>query len=272
VTVFVLTGVIVTLFRRAFLWLTASYLIVVLLFAVANGAPVSAFRDAITGLWYNDAFRLAALLPMVATPLAVLGLLTAIRALQRLTARVHDRYSLAGTTRSLTIGVVTVVCVAVAAFATQDRTIHKRASDMSDQYRISDMSALLTPDERAFFSQVSRLVPPGDVIAGNPWNGSSLVYAYENRPALFPHVGGSFPQEYWDLASGLADGTPAACAAARDLQVKYVLDFGSRFLFVGDRRALRFAGLTSVGDSSVLTLLSEHAGLKLFKVTGCAAS
>ena len=269
-SIVVLTGVVITLFRRRLLWLSASWAVAVLLFAVANGGPEGALRDAITGLWYNDSFRLAALLPIVAVPLAVQGLLAIIRFAQRGANRMLPGSRTPAATRGVSAAVA-VALVAIAVAGTQFGNIQAARSSLAATYRMSDTSPLLGTAERDFLAEVGRIVPEGSVIAGNPWNGSSLVYAYTGRAALFPHVGGSYPPSYRDVAAGLAQGTPAACAAADALGVDYVLDFGDRYVFAEDKRADQYGGLTAVEDSSVLTVVAEDAGLKLYEVTGCAA-
>jgi hypothetical protein len=271
-TLLVLTGAVITLFRRRLLWLTGSYFVAILLFAVANGGQVGALRDAITGLWYNDSFRLAALLPVIGVPLAVQGLLTIVRLAQRGANTALARVPASAAAHRATATAVALALLAIATLGTQFSNIPAARASLAETYRLDATSFLLSSAERDFFARVARVVPAGSVVAGNPWNGSSLVYAYTGRPALFPHVGGSYPQEYWDLAAGLAQGTPAACAAAADLGVRYVLDFGDRYVFAEDKRADKYGGITAVEDSTVLTVVAEEAGLKLYEVTGCAAS
>ena len=270
-SLFVLTGAVITLFRRRLLWLSAAWVVAVVLFAVANGGPEGPLRDAITGLWYNDSFRLAALLPVAAVPLAVQGLLTIIRSAQRGTDRALDGLQASATTRRTSAIAVVLVVVTVATLATQFSNITAARSNLAAKHRLSDTSPLLGTAERDFLAEVALIVPEDGIVAGNPWNGSSLVYAYTGRAALFPHVGGNYPQEYWDIAEGLAEGTPAACAAAADLGVDYVLDFGDRYVFADDDRADQYDGITSVANSSVLTEVAEADGSKLYEVTGCAA-
>jgi len=268
---FVLTGAVITLFRRRLLWLSASWAVAVLLFAVANGGPEGSLRDAITGLWYNDSFRLAALLPVVAAPLAVQGMLTIIRLAQRGTERAMLRTPGSATVRRVSAAAVAVALLAVGVVSTQFSNIPAAQSGLASTYAVRDTSPLLSAAERDFFATVDRIVPRDGVIAGNPWNGSSLVYAYTGRATLFPHVGGNYPQEYWDIAEGMAQGTPAACSAAANVGLDYVLDFGDRYVFANDKRAEAYKGITSVRNSQVLSVVAEDAGLKLYKVTGCAA-
>ena len=270
-SLFVLTGAVITLFRRRLLWLSAAWLLAVVLFAVANGGPEGPLRDAITGLWYNDSYRLAALLPVAAVPLAVQGLLTIIRFAQRGTDRALAGRQTSPTVRRTAATAVVLVLMLGATLATQYGNLTVARSNLAAKYRLTDTSPLLGASERDFLAEVALIVPEDAVVAGNPWNGSSLVYAYTGRAALFPHVGGKYPEEYWDIAGGLAQGTPAACAAAADLGVDYVLDFGDRYVFAGDERASAFDGVTTVAGSNVLTVVAEAGGSKLYEVTGCAA-
>ena len=50
----------------------------------------------------------------------------------------------------------------------------------------------INPDELQLFEDVAELTPEDAVIAGNPWNGSALAYAFTGRRVLFPHVGGAY--------------------------------------------------------------------------------
>ncbi|MGR2753276.1 DUF6541 family protein [Agromyces arachidis] len=256
------------LLRRTPGWLVASWLLAAVMFAVANGWPEGALRTAITGLWYNDAFRLAALGPVVAVPLAVVGLVIAadwIAAGFDLAARRRGAEPSAG----LRATVVALVA-SVAVVGTQFGAIQSIDGNLADAYRLDADSPSLNPDEIALFEDVAELVPDDAVIAGNPWNGSALVYAYTGRRALFPHVGGAYTEAHRAVAEGLADATPEACAAAEELGVTHVIDSDPRMLFIGDARAELYPGLTDLPrDPAGLALLAERGDARLYEVTGC---
>ena len=268
VTLLVMVGIFGVFLRRTPIWLVVAYVLSVLLFAVANGAPQGPFRTALTGLWYNDAFRLAAVLPVTAVALATIGLALlvewAARGIRRLVpGDPTERRS------RVAVAAATAVVLLVAIVGTQFGGVQRTRGHIADAYRFEDRSPLLSPDEVEIFSEVAELTPPDAIIAGNPWNGSALVYAFVDRAALFPHLGGRYPDAYWAVADGLGDGDSAACEAAEEIGVEYVLDFGDHFVFANDRRAELYPGLTALTDPSALTLLAEHGDAKLYEVTGC---
>ncbi|MFE5672434.1 DUF6541 family protein [Agromyces sp. NPDC056523] len=267
-TALVLLGVVAAVRRRVPVWLVASYLLTVLLFAFANGWPEGPLRTAITGLWYNDAFRLAALLPITAVPLAAAGLVLLLEWvgawLERLAARRDGRPSPAVRT-----GVASAVAV-LAVLATQFGAIQSTRADLEAAYRIDERSPAVNPDELRLFEDVADLTPEDAVIAGNPWNGSALAYAFTGREVLFPHVGGRYTEAHWAVARGLADADPAACHAAQELGVTHVIDSDGRMLFLGDARAELYPGLTDLPrDPEGLTLVAERGDARLYEVTGC---
>jgi hypothetical protein len=269
VTALVAVGVVGGLaLRRTPGWLVASWLLAAVMFGIANGWPEGALRTAITGLWYNDAFRLAALGPVVAVPLAVIGLVLVLDWIAAAIDRAARRRG-AEPSSGLRATVLALVA-AVAVVGTQFGAIPSIDGNLADAYRLGDRSPSLNPDELALFDDVADLVPEDAVIAGNPWNGSALVYAYTGRRALFPHVGGAYTPAHRAVAEGLADATPEACAAAAELGVTHVIDSDTRMLFVGDARAELYPGLTDLPrDPEGLTLLAERGDTRLYEVTGC---
>lgn len=269
VTLLVVVGVVGGLIvRRTPGWLVASWLLAAVMFGFANGWPEGALRTAITGLWYNDAFRLAALGPVVAVPLAVIGLALVLDVVGAGLDRAARRRG-AEPSAGLRATVLSLVA-AVAVVGTQFGAIPSMDGNLEDAYRIDERSPSLNPDELALFDDVAELVPEDAVIAGNPWNGSALVYAYTGRRALFPHVGGAYTPAHRAVAEGLADATPEACGAAAELGVTHVIDSDARMLFVGDARAESYPGLTDLPrDPEGLTLLAERGDARLYELTGC---
>ncbi|MGR0220188.1 DUF6541 family protein [Agromyces sp. ZXT2-6] len=254
--------------RRAPGWLVASWLLAAIMFGFANGWPEGPLRTAITGLWYNDAFRIAAIGPVVAVPLAVIGLVLALEwvgvALDRSARRrgAEPAPALRATVLSLV--------AAIAVVGTQFGAIPSMDRDLAHAYRLDDRSPSVNPDELALFDDVAELVPEDGVIAQNPWNGSALAYAFTGRTVLFPHVGGRYTEAHRTVAEGLADADPAACEAARQLGVTHVIDSDDRMLFIGDARAELYPGLTDLPrDPEALTLLAERGDARLYQVTGC---
>ena len=268
-SVLMIIGIIVAIRQKDYRWLLASYLITVVLFMIATGWYPGRLRSAFVGIWYNNLPRLAALLPLFAVPLAAIGGVAVIRWIQR---RINDsqlatlRTSM---TRKLAIAVA-AACVLVLAPATQDGSIARAEEIVASTYRLSAESPLISPDELAMFQVVKRVTPTSAVIAGNPWNGSGLVYAYADRKALFPHVLGSWTVEQWELAESFNTGSPSTCRIIRELNVSYVLDFGDRYLTPGNPRVKQYPGFDDLEHSTAVTLVARQGGAKLYKVTGCS--
>ena len=87
VAVGAVTALVVTRWR----WLVVSYGLVAGLFVTAQALDHAGIRGVLTGYWYSDAVRLAALLPVFAVPLAALGVVTSAVACARLVRAVHER-------------------------------------------------------------------------------------------------------------------------------------------------------------------------------------
>lgn len=265
-----------TVFRMGSLrWLAACYAIVGALYVVAASLPESALRDALVGTWYQDTYRLAALLPLFATPLAVVGGLriwdswrasAAAFKLQRVIGHRFRWRSHTGAT-----ALATITAFAFAALATVAGPLSHYIAGAATVYRFDAGSDLLTPDELALLKRIPSQVPPDAVIADNPWNGSSLAYAYANRRVLTAHL---FAEK--DADTSLIDrelkeapDNEAVCSALKKKNVQYVLDFGSQYL-IDLPGSETYPGVTDISDVQGLDLVdSQGDGAKLYRITAC---
>ncbi|UTX52787.1 DUF6541 family protein [Leucobacter aridicollis] len=266
-TALVVIGAIIAIGQRRHRWLIISYAALLLLFGVANGLPASALRTALIGLWYNDAWRLAAILPLAAIPLAVLGLST-------LAALIHVGWlrwrALLGRDPATGRAAAAGAAVLLALAATQGSGIYAAVQAVSSRYDPVGNPILLSEDEETLLKRLDEHVPADTVLAANPWNGGSLAYAISDREVLVAHTGGLLTPEVAELTSNLADGGARVCELAADLNVEFVLDFGERYVFPGTPRAEPFAGISGVEDSSILTEVDREGDAVLFEITGCS--
>lgn len=232
-------------------WLVACHAAAGVLYVAARASDAP-WAQALTGPWYNDAFRLAALGPVTGLPLAVLGV-------SRLVVwrrpgwlrREHVRWVL----------VLLVVLV-----TTQGMSVRDNARVLGWWYRPTE---LLGPAEEALVRRLPDLVPVGTVVAGNPWNGSALVQPLAQRRALFPHLNGVWGADRTLLATALdrAASDAQVCVAARRLGVGFVLDGPSTF-WPGDRRSLRYPGLEVAGHAG-FEAVATGGRLTLYRLTDC---
>jgi hypothetical protein len=231
------------------------------LYVVAAGFGLSWFRSGLTGIWYGDSYRLAALLPVVVLPLAVIGF---VKAYDVVMAKVRGR----ATTTPARANAISIALIAVTLLASQGFSVQTATIEATENYHLSEDSPLLTAQERDVLDHVAQFVPEGSVVAGNPWTGAALVYALGNRPALLPHVGGFDTAKTRFLANRLrnAGSDPNVCANAEFLGVEYVLDFGDQEVH-GGRHA--FSGFTNLDESKAVEPLYVKGDVGLYRLTAC---
>ena len=253
-----LVGVVAAAQRPELRWLVGCHAAVVGLFALAAGSD-SGLAQALTGPWYNDAFRLGALLPVTAVPLAALGV-------AELSRWATSRLPAPGRRAPLVAAAAVLATAGLAGL--QGASVGTNSAVVQRWY---GHAALAGPAEQRLFSQLRDVVPAGSVIAGNPWNGSALAEAVGGREVLFPHLSGSWGSERATVAASLVDvrTDPVACAAAKRLKVDYVLAGPSDF-WRGDRRQQLYAGL-DVSTAAGFEPVAHGGRLTLYKVPACDA-
>ena len=262
--ILVLAGFVVMARTPRLRWVPAAYLLVAWLYVLARGSD-SELSSNLTGLWYNDSYRLASILPVLGTPMAVVGLLLPRRWLE-------DRRRQAPF--PLVPEAITVAALAGTVVATGGMYVDRISADISQAYRLSwspDLSILLTESEQELFTRIGEYVPEGAVVAGNPWNGSSLVSALGDRDVVFPHFVGAWDEPREILIEGMRDvaSDPEVCSAARELGVEYVID-GGRWIVEFDRRAARYSGFEDLGTADGLERVARYGETTLYRVTECA--
>ncbi|KRF28451.1 DUF6541 family protein [Phycicoccus sp. Soil802] len=256
----VLVGCVVAWRRPQLRWLVLAHAAAGGAFVLVAGSDGPVAR-ALSGPWYDDPFRFAALLGVTAVPLAALGLEAgAIAGVRGVRARSHRFPAL----RPL---VATCGLAAVVATLTGGMYAGGNSHVVATWYHGQSLAG---PAERAMLERLPQLVPSGELVAGNPWNGSPFASVLGDRAAVFPHVSGSWDPDRVLLASSLnrAEDLPEVCAAARRLDVGYVID-GSVAFWKGDHRQAQYRGLEVAGHPGFEPV--AHGGrLTLYRVTACS--
>ena len=259
VALLTLVGALACLTRARLWWLVPAHAASVGLDALAAGtdAPIS---QELTGFWYNDRYRLAAVVPVTGTLLAVVGVGALAAALARRTRANR--------------AVLAAALLALAAVPTRAFGLGAHADFLAVRYLLAEDSptaSLLSPAEQAFLrDRLPRDVPPGAVIAGDPWDGSSLAWAIGDRDVLFRHFNGRFTPDQRYLADHLRDAAtdPRVCPALRDTGVRYVLSLGPLF----DPPLLTptgWGGIQAIDGQPGFTLVAAEGTARLYEVTAC---
>jgi hypothetical protein len=264
----VLVGVVASLRVFEQRWLVAGHVasgFLYLLTASINRPDTQKF----TGYWYNDSFRLAAMLPITGVPLAVAGILF-------ITTRIADsaaaRDRMAGS-RWVSVTGIAVGLVVLVAGLTKGMYVPDRTARFASEYQSPPPGETLADGRlQAFFARVRNEIPEGSVVANNPWDGSGLLWALADRKTLFPHfsVPTNADQTYLSLHLDTAATDPKVCQAVNRLHVGFLLIGNVRFR-PSDPRALDYPGLVDPYSTDGFELVAADSKIKLYRITACAA-
>lgn len=261
---------------RRFWWLLASFAVSCMLFVIAAGFPWGNVRTAVAGVWYNDPYRLAALLPVLGLPIAAMGAWGVYDALRvRAEAFLTERRGTAAVDRTTAgsagyaLPAAAVAVLVLLALSTQGKSIDVAQASGAANFSLTDESPLLSTDESHLLERVATEVPEDAMVVGSPWTGASLVYALSGRETLMPHIFYSLSPAGQIVADQLDEmlTDPSVCKAVKDLNAYYVLDFGSKEVHGGDHP---YAGLDNIDSASGFELIDQQGSAKLYRVSGCS--
>jgi len=265
----VLAGIIWALIARtpASLVALGMYLVAAILFVTVVALPFGTLRDALTGAWYNNTPRLAAMLPLVMVTLGAYGVARTASALATIPVVERIRASTPPSGRVLLGAALAVGGM----LAVQGAALAQATTSVSALFAITPTSPLVNSDEYALLNRVDQHVPEGVAIAGSPWNGSSLAYALADRPVLMPHTLMEITQELELVNEGLVGAKPggAVCEAVEILHVGFVLDFGSQEVHGAQHE---FPGFEDLGTSDRVRLVDEQGEARLYEIVACGPS
>ncbi len=275
VTVLTLIGLAVAGLTRRY-WLLGAYGAVALLFFMAGAGQPGRIRTFLTGVWYNDPQRLAALLPVVILPLAVLGAVGCWDACVRWlgtagqTAETGKGGGPPGF-RKAAVPFAALISLSVLGVGTQQANLAAAQTSAARNYVLTTDADLLDSAEKALLERLRDEVPADSVVVGNPWNGSSLVYALAHRQTLQPHILGAVSDEALDIFANLdkAAADPAVCSSVRQLNADFVLDFGPREVNNGEGRTIDYGGLDDLRTSGAADVVDSQGAATLYRITAC---
>lgn len=247
--------------RSSQVFALAAFLAVGILYVVASALPWHQLRDLMTAAWYNNAPRLAALLPIVVIPLAAYGAAALIQ-------WIAPRLAIADRRRSMIAMVAGIVLVGLAGQGYASFQAIRMASAV---YTYTDESRLITLDEKTLLERLPDEVPADATVVGSAWTGAGLAYAFSDRAVLMPHMLMDLTKDDLLILDHLADARPgtAVCKAIERADALFVLDFGTQEIHGAEHE---YDGLADLEDSPAVTLIDEVGDARLYRVTGCDAS
>ena len=261
--------------RRPHRWPLGVMAVAAFLFIAVSSFDRIPFREFFTGVWYNDAYRLAALLPVAMAPIALAGVVRIVVWAQFLLEWSTARWAgtrpgrvLAATPQPWRAPAMAVLVLSLVMADGQLGNMRRAVWDTQPRYFLNQSSELLSADEEQLLQRVSSHVSPSDVIIGNPWTGAALVYAYSGRRATELHVYSNAGDDVRLLNTSLrwAESRPAVCDAVHRLGVTYVLDFGLREFHDLHHS---YAGLYRLVEDGVAEVVDQQGDARLLRITAC---
>ncbi|MFB3977702.1 DUF6541 family protein [Microbacterium proteolyticum] len=258
----VVTGIVFALRVPRLRWIVVAYAAVIVLFALAAGSD-DVIAKLLTGVWYKDRYRLSSLVPVLGVPLAAVGI---IGIGERLLARVTDgRTHLRAPAIALSGVVAAVSCVVM--------MMGGVTAGVGEVFRMPSSYATSEVVSEAQISLLGRLpdlVPEGQRVLGDPWDGSAWSRVYGDREPVFPHVNGIWDPDRSALARDLAaiGDDPRVCAALDRLRVRFVL-YSPHALAGGDPAGNLFPGPHSAVEQGVFTPVARDADTVLYRIDQC---
>ena len=258
----VIVGAVVAARRRSTTdWIALGFLVAAAgLYIVVSGLPYWVPRDILTGAWYNNAPRLAALLPIAWVPLAAIGGARLWDILGGLLGRI-PRPRL----RKVLAALVAVVVLFV---VPQVGSMRQAVASARGAFVVTETSPLLTTDELALIERLDDEVPDDAVILGSPWTGTALAYALADRRVVMPHTLMDITDDMSIVLDGLdtARAGSAVCDAVDRLGIEYVLDFGTQEINGGEHE---YKGLDRLASSAAVQEIDAVGDAVLYEIVVC---
>jgi hypothetical protein len=264
----ILIGIVVSLTRLRDLWQVTSYVAACAVF-VGVAAVQNEFTSSISGIWYNNAPRLAAIPPIIGFLLLARGLLTVSRGAAWL-ARKIGFHAFYGLSRTLTPLALTGVLLLVYAAATRAVYLPEHVDRLGVYYTPNEPNhTLLSRSEADDLIALSHSIPRHAVVVNDPWHGTSLLYAYTGRMPYFYNEKALATLDQVLIAEFVdrVAKDPSICPALERAGADYVITGGEDFWEY--RHGGEFNGVERVPDADGFAQVAQAGAYTLWRITAC---
>jgi len=251
-------------------WLLASHVFLIFLYMLSAGSSSWLARE-LTGFWYNDAQRVAALIPMTAVPLAALGITSAADALGRLVGRVSADVFGRPLSSRRALGMACVGMMVVPAVIYSNQGIGQGAAVLQDRYtNLNYSNHMVTPDEQVLYEKLATEMPAGETVLGSPFTGAQFSSIWSGHGVVIPHTSSNPTPDVQLVSLRFKSFTtdPAVCAAVKRLKVGVVVDDQDKF-WSTDPRQVNYEGLVNLWDTPGLRAIGYGSSVVIYRVGAC---
>ena len=252
-------------------WLLVSHVFLIFLYMLTAGSAGRLARE-LTGFWYNDAQRVAALIPMTAVPLAALGITSAADQIARFVSRAAA--DVVGRPLS-SRRALAIACLGMMAFSAVVHPIGwgigQGAVIVQDRYSNMGFSLhLVTKDEQVLYERLATLLPAGETVLGSPFTGAQFSAIWSGHGVVIPHTTSNPIPDVALVSQALKSFTtnPKVCAALKRLKVGVVVDDIDLYQ-PHDERQADYLGLVGLSATPGLTPIGHGATVVIYRVGSC---
>lgn len=264
-----LWGVGYLLYKRRNLWLIGSWMLVGYMWIVAASVPRGDFRLLMVGPWYTDHFRLAALVVFPSVLLAGIGLGGAVegifvRIMHAIPREKHAKIAPA------MMGAAMVLVLAVAGLSSRTPAMHDAILEVAKRYQVTPTSDILNQDEMNVINEIPKIVPKGDTIVNNPWDGSAYIYALADRHLTSYHFEFQTSPKYAAILNDLKDArtNPEVCRVVNEYKAHWYVHLENQGNF-GPSEQKNYDGLVAAINTDVLTPVYSSGPMTLYRISAC---
>ena len=207
--VLVVVGAAWTLKERRWLWLSFSYALACAMFVV-DASSDGPLQHLLTGFWYTDYYRVAAMAALFGIPLASMGIALVARAVKRALAGASlSPKSATAVAATLCAAVLVVGTVCPGVPVKEDRAEAEeevpelgRGSFLSVEQRLSwqnNVNYIYTTEEKEFVKEAIALLPEDALVINEPNDGSCFSYVVDGMRTYYRYLrtygeGGETPE------------------------------------------------------------------------------
>ncbi len=257
------------LYKRRNLWLIASWVLIGYLWIVSASVPRGEFRLLMVAPWYTDHFRLAALVVFPSVILAGIGLGGFVEGLLTWVARRAPRPARLKVA-TVGMGVAMVLVLVVAGLSSRVPSVQETTLAVSQEYRVTPTSVVLNQDEMNVINEIPKIVPKGDVIVNNPWDGSAYIYALADRHLTGYHFEFETSPKYSAIMHNLKDArtNPEVCREVNKYKAHWYVHLENQLNFGPDAQK-NYDGLVAAIGTDVLTPVYSSGPMTLYRISAC---
>lgn len=280
-----ISGVIYSLAHRKYLWLSVSYVLFSLAFAVSAGSD-GMLKHIVSGFWYTDYNRVAACAAVCAMPLAAMGATWIAESAATLVLRVRGSGSAKGN-RTVTKAFCATVGVLIAAGlygpavlfdagVSNDAALAMVARDLKDCYD-NDNTGTFDKPEQEFVEEVMDIVPAGTAIVNIPYDGSVFAFGSMGTDVYFRSFAESSNEEIGEgaiirdrLQNVASDEEVANALKETGAEYLMLLDSDPQFghtVYPHEAYGPMWSHLTAIDENTPgFELVLSEGDMKLFRI------